>query len=373
MKKGAKYLLNWQDLEEGDIVLTSERRFVSWVIRKFTRCNYSHAAVYVGNGSLLESTKRYSFSINIQRLAFEEPNMVAVLRLNNGLSAPAKHALVNFMREKVGALYSVPRAVSSVLGNAGRWVRNMLGAGLPRFLTGSQYCSHYVAEGYATIGIELTDKGVNCSPGDLFRSNKLVRLENIVHVADAKEMEILAKKDYVLENKRRMSKWLNKTRLLGIAFGTCISDVNDVRQFLLRHRSLDRLIVGWILSSKYHSTYRNDLTANPCRYFRDVLLKLGLFDDGLKSFVKFEWNMGIENAYRHLGEYIKASQLYGESGLLYDRLQRLVYRGLVLQTLISLKMLYALSGELEIGCANFIAAIYELQSLLRVGDVLAVQ
>lgn len=373
MKQAAKYLLNSWDLEEGDIVLTSGHGLISWLIRKFTRCNFSHAAIYVGNGSLLESTNRYSFSKNIQRLVFKEPNMVAVLRVNNGLSVPEKKALVNFMRSKVGARYSVPRAVSSVLGSIGRWVRKVLGEGIPHFLSGSQYCSHYVAEGYANIGIELTEKGIDCSPGDLFRSNKLMRLKNIIHVASPRELEILAKKDYVSENKKRMSRWLTKTRLLGIGLGVYISDINDVRQFLLRHRKLDRVVVGWILSSKYHSTYRNDLTQNPCRYFRDALMGLGLPNNELKCFAMFEWNIGCKNADRHLEEYLKASRLYGESGLIYDRLQRLIYRGLVLQTLTSLEMLYPLLLHLKIGGANFRGIINMFRQMLQIGDMLADQ
>lgn len=373
MKQAAKYLLNSWDLEEGDIVLTSGHGLFSWLIKRFTHCNFSHAAIYVGNGSLLESTNRYSFSKNIQRLAFDKPNMVVVLRLKDGLTVPEKQELVRFVREKVGARYSVPLAVSSVLGNLGRWVRNVLGAGIPRFLSGSQYCSHYVAEGYSKIGIVLSDRGVNCTPGDLFRSKELVHLENIVHVANVGEMEILAKKDCVSENKKRMSKWLNKTRLLGVALGIYISDINDVRQFLLRHRSLDHLVVGWILLSKYHSIYRNDLKANPCRYFRGSLMGLGLSTNELKSFVMYEWNVGYNNANRHLEEYLTYSRLYGESGLMYDRVQRLIYRGLVLQTITSLKMLYSLSAQLQIGGVNFLGVINMFYQMLHMGDMLAGQ
>ena len=75
----AKYILKYSDLQRGDIIIDREDSDESRKIRKFTHSDYSHARLYV-NASVMEANGLGVQSVNPQRLLYDSPDDVVVLR-----------------------------------------------------------------------------------------------------------------------------------------------------------------------------------------------------------------------------------------------------------------------------------------------------
>ena len=75
------YIVIMEKLRAGDILLTSEKAFTSKFIRTMTKSDYSHAILYVGYGSYIHSDTKGVHSGNIQRLLFDNPDDIKVLRV----------------------------------------------------------------------------------------------------------------------------------------------------------------------------------------------------------------------------------------------------------------------------------------------------
>lgn len=332
------YLVDWQRLCVGDILLTHGHGLAGWIVRVVTRCPYAHASIYAGHGSILESTSRFSFAANPQRWPWLKASQVKVLRYVNGLSATDAEHIVTYVRERLGERYSVARAASSVLGRIGVWLRWCLRFKFVGYLFGSQYCSHLVSDGYASVGISLTRKGSENSPADLWRSNVLVEIPNMVHLASAQEIDILNSPDLVTLNKCRVGKFLTRVRLLAFFVGSFVRDLDAVHQFVHRFPRFDELITRWVLRSRYHTTYRLDVAQNPFRYHERALIAVGLSPVDLLGFVQSQCHLLQANINRYLIEYLKFYSCYARNRLSYDRLQMLLYRGMLVIMMNSMQM-----------------------------------
>ena len=64
------YILNLNNLEDGDILLTTQKHHVSKAIRLATNSEFSHAILYLGNGTCIHSTGDGVHSENPQRILF---------------------------------------------------------------------------------------------------------------------------------------------------------------------------------------------------------------------------------------------------------------------------------------------------------------
>ena len=75
----AKYILKYNDLQRGDIIVDREDSDESRKIRRITRSDYSHARLYVNN-SVMEANGLGVQSVNPQRILYDSPDDVVVLR-----------------------------------------------------------------------------------------------------------------------------------------------------------------------------------------------------------------------------------------------------------------------------------------------------
>ena len=109
------YIIDWNKLKEGDIILTRSASEISKHIRRLTKSEYSHAILYVGVGSCIESDGYGVQSQNIQRLLFKNIDDVKILRLKKLESFNNIDNVIIFARQKIGTEYSLDEAKLSIL------------------------------------------------------------------------------------------------------------------------------------------------------------------------------------------------------------------------------------------------------------------
>jgi len=106
------FILDMNKLKKGDVFLTAQRGLVSKAVRNFTNSEYSHAILYVGHVSYIHSDSQGVHSDNIQRLIFEKPSNVKILRPNDQKNV---NNVVLYARSQVGKAYSVRDAIRTKL------------------------------------------------------------------------------------------------------------------------------------------------------------------------------------------------------------------------------------------------------------------
>src|SRR5690349_10735446 len=102
------YKIDIEKIEAGDIILTRSASRESMLIRQISKCDYSHALLYVGVGSCIESDGLGVQSQNLQRLLFENSNDAIVLRLRENKFSIS--GAIVFARQKIGTEYSTSEA-----------------------------------------------------------------------------------------------------------------------------------------------------------------------------------------------------------------------------------------------------------------------
>jgi uncharacterized protein YycO len=162
------YLLDRKLLKQGDIILTYSDEKPSKMIRKLTGSKYSHALLYVGEGSYIHSDLAGVHSGNTQRLIIGSPDSVKVVRVNN---QPDINKVIEYARLQIGTSYSRLSAA-----NAGVKIFSKLD-------TTRQFCSRLVAKSYEYAGIELVSNSEACLPQEIADSSLVNVIEESVYLA----------------------------------------------------------------------------------------------------------------------------------------------------------------------------------------------
>ena len=258
------YVLKWEDLVPGDIVL-SRHSFgigiekisdvvISKIIRTGSNGDYSHAMLYLGQ-TMVHAHKPGVFSLNPQRIYVSAPDDICVLR-HLSLSDEARCKIANYARSQVGTLYSTSEAITTVILHKTK---------VPS-LTQQQFCSRLVAQSYLAAGIRLVSNADYCAPGDFLRSEALDLVPDITRLANSVDLEIINSRDFVLENQSNTFAWLDKAREIAQKDGTHIRSLNDAIYFAMEHPSADRAIATAIRESGYLNTWCEDDKAHPYRH-----------------------------------------------------------------------------------------------------------
>lgn len=159
-----KYIINYKELILGDIILDREDSDESRKIRRITNADYSHARIYVGD-TVMEANGFGVQSVNPQRIIYESPDDVVVLRCENA-SSQALFQASCYARSEFAKEYGVSK------------------------LENTQYCFRLVAEAYNYAGIKIVDNPLKCSANDFLQSPYLTIIHNMIHEAVEKELEI---------------------------------------------------------------------------------------------------------------------------------------------------------------------------------------
>lgn len=174
------YFLNIDKLVAGDIIVTRStttlfKRLKSKVIGIATGGEFSHVAIYVGNGSVIEAIPNGVHSHNVLRIPFSCVHDVKVLRLKPEIYNPEviKNSIA-FIRTNHGRQYAFIETIFST----------------PLFkksdasTSNKTFCSRLVANAYNNAGLPIVDNSNYASPEDINSSDRLIEIEDVTIYLD---------------------------------------------------------------------------------------------------------------------------------------------------------------------------------------------
>lgn len=246
------YLLDADKLEVGDIILVRSSSRLSQLIRKVTQSQYSHAILYVGAHSIIDSDGYGVQANNIQRLLIENIDDAKVLRLKGG------HKYLNkveeFARQKIGTEYSEEEAKLAA-------IREEFDTQLQN--PNRQFCTRFIAQSYQNAGIKLVENPDYCVPEELWTSEKLTIIDKVLRKATKKDIDF-AKSDNPLEKQKDMHNAIfqEARRLSGV-------DVQNFEQFIklvIEKPQYDSDLTDFVSRSGYLNLMELDMQKNPQHY-----------------------------------------------------------------------------------------------------------
>ncbi|MCS4312437.1 hypothetical protein M2397_002740 [Pseudomonas sp. BIGb0381] len=262
-----KYILERSLLQPADIILTGDKGGVSLSVRAATISRYSHAAIYVGD-TTIEATMAGVFSKNPQRLIFDRPTDVLVLRAKRPLSELETRAICSYAQSKVGSLYALNEAITIKLRTLLRHQDSK-----------QQFCSRLVAKSYEHAEFDLMNlrNPAFCTPKQLALCKAFEPVKGVVRPASDAEVAFAESDDPAQENFRQIYEWLDKVRALvnqkkELAEQWDIQTQNDVDPFLSAHPEYDSQISEYMQDSGYLEFYTIDARKNPFRYKADLFI-----------------------------------------------------------------------------------------------------
>ena len=313
-----KYILEFNELEVGDIILESGKKPHSLAIQKYTKSNYSHAMICVSKGSLVHAEKNGIFSLNPQRILVDKENDFKVLRLKESLSEFQRKKLETFLRHKIGSLYSVKDALMVAIDKNTKNTNQY------------QFCSRLVAQAYKHIGYDLVDNPDFCSPGDIERSELLVEVPGLIRKAYSAEIEFAQTRNMILENQKSFYKWVNKTRKLATKNGFEVVVVTDIDYFLKKFPYYDEQVCKWIKESGYLENYLIEVENNLHMHDVDMFFrKYGKEVESLVHALIGEYNNTIEPMQRHIENYINSKKNYEATKLMFYKIHIDLYSNIL--------------------------------------------
>ncbi|CAI2318093.1 YiiX/YebB-like N1pC/P60 family cysteine hydrolase [Vibrio parahaemolyticus] len=323
-----KYLLDLTQMKQGDIVLESgETPFISTMIKKATKSNYSHAMIYIDH-TLIHAVKRGGvFSKNPQRILLSSKESFKVLRLKDRALYDKLEEICDNARAKVGSLYSTIEASKAALPKAALEKSR------------KQFCSRLVAQSYSENGIDLVVNADYCSPEDLNNSELLEEVQGCVREATEADIEMASREDPNLENQAETFKWLKLARTHLKKEGADIQTINDVSKHLFKDRSSDKRICKFMESTKYLKLYNADRRLNSYRYNTNEFtakMQTVLNHDEL---IASEIELNRRELERHRKSITIARQNYSNFSLKFTRLHVKLYRNILLETEHRLKVI----------------------------------
>lgn len=253
------YLINIDVVQEGDIILFRSSSETSKLVRKITNSQYSHAIMYVGVGSIIDSDGYGVQSNNIQRLLIENPDDIVVLRLKNS-SLHNKLGLVEeFARRQIGMQYSTSEARLSALKKESE-------AKEPN----RQFCTRFVAQAYNSAGIKLVNNPSYCTPEEVLDSSMLFKVTDTVREANKKEVEYAHSENPLHKQMEIHNKILNKAREIS---GQDIQTFEQLTQLIIQHAEYDNEMTEYIKHSGYLYMMEEDREKNGWRYNAEEMIK----------------------------------------------------------------------------------------------------
>lgn len=313
------YILKYEDLQIGDIILESGHKFHSNAIKKYTNSNFSHAMICVESMSIIHAEKKGIFSLNPQRLLVENITDLKVLRFNQKLSNDELKKIEFFLRDKIGSVYSIKEAFSIV--NKSRKDENY---------NNYQFCSRLVAQAYKCINHMIVTDVDFCSPADIEKSNLLYEVKDIVRKAEKHDIDFALTRNMIRENQESMYEWLNKTRdIANKKYDFKISKINDVDNFLLKYPNEDTPVSTFIIQSGYLENYLIEIGNNPHMHDEDIFIAKFKDIDNIIYALEKEFTNIPSYTNRHIQNYNNSLLNYRDTTFNYYKLHIELYRNLL--------------------------------------------
>ena len=275
------YILDLRKLIEGDILLTAQTAVISKTIRVVSSSDFSHAILYVGDGSYIHSNGGGVHSGNTQRLLFHKLKHVQVLRPNN--ETFAEKACI-YARTQVGKEYSVKDAINS---------KNPLPK---KKESNRQFCSRLVAQSYEYAGLKLVDNSSYCTPQDIHNSSDISIVKNILSKASKEEISFSKSENPLQRQADITNKILKSIRKLT---GCDIQSFDELSQFVINNPIYDHGITSIIERSGYLSMWQDEMEKNPWRYNGELFLSMPMRIEEKRQQASFE----LKSAHKQLNLY----------------------------------------------------------------------
>jgi len=168
-----------KDLQPGDILVLSGTGAMRSAIRGITGWRFNHAALYVGNGQVIDATDGEGVSRrSLDSTLDSTQRFVAVLR-RPGLTAVQQDAIVREAECRIGSSYSYLSCSGSALGFIA-----VNGSHVGSKTNESFMCSEFVQKVYSVaVDYQITARYLP-SPGDLAMAPGLNLVGKLVHVQE---------------------------------------------------------------------------------------------------------------------------------------------------------------------------------------------
>ncbi|EPE1290598.1 TPA: YiiX/YebB-like N1pC/P60 family cysteine hydrolase [Escherichia coli] len=268
------FMLNYELLQPGDIILERGYAWYSEKIAKHTNSRYSHAMIYVG-GTIIEATRGGGVYSRVpNRSTVRDISDFKVLRLKEFPGKDILQVICDHARSLCGSQYSVSQALK-VKG--------------PDFLrkfandSRKQFCSRLVAQCYQKAGIQLTENINFCSPGDIERSDYLVEQPEMVYRASEEDVAHAQGESPHTQHTKNAVNFVRNAlsifenygiKTVGSSDGeVVITTLNDITLAVYENRNkpgLDEEITKAMRLSGYLDHIELDRQKNPYRY--DLML-----------------------------------------------------------------------------------------------------
>lgn len=244
-----KYIIKYEKLVPGDIILDREDTEQSHKVRRITNSDYSHARVYVG-GTIMEANGIGVQSVNPQRIIYDTPDDVVILRCKN------------IRLEQISNLCFYARSEFAKEFKLGR-------------NENTTYCFRLVAESYQYAGIKIVTDSKKCCAKDFLLSDKLEKVPNMVRIASDNDLNI-AYSDGILFDKGGYNQ---QTEAVASMFenirnfvkgqgvnADVIQNDDKLVNFLIDNPQFDKGIAAILKESPYFKLWQNYMNQNPWEF-----------------------------------------------------------------------------------------------------------
>ncbi len=264
-----KYVLNINQLQKGDILLKRDDSRESKLIREYTNSEYSHAMLYVGEGSVIHSDGLGVESVNVQRIGVDSPDDIVVLRIKHPYDINFEQVEL-YARSEIGKEYGSAEARQVITGN-----KSIDG----RF-SNRQYCTKFVAMAYEYGGLNIVNDATLCSTHDILISDKLQCILNVTHKATNEELTLIMETDHVLAQQTEATNdLLEKVRT---ATGLDIQTIDQMVLICYERRDVDAKVAPLCNNHPYFHLLEVHHQKNPEEY------DLQLFSDKFGDYAVWE-------------------------------------------------------------------------------------
>lgn len=267
-------------LKPGDVLLTrSQLGLNSAMIRLATWGKFSHASLYLGAGSYMDSTPDGVHSGNLHRLIFAQNNYVKVLRLkdeyqnNNVITDTCEYVRSKFAQEygKAHAFMSVPWAKAKGTDTQNR-----------------AFCSRLVANAFSFSGVTVVENPNFASPEDLNRSAFFEEVIDVTITANEQELNAPFEKGTILEQQKEVTNTLfSEFRNLS---GKDIQTFEQAILATIENNALDQKFTKAIEDSEYYDLKNKAFATVP--WIKDP--KQFIAQGNFKDFDDFKERVQIE-------------------------------------------------------------------------------
>lgn len=242
----------------GDIILTRQNTRISQLVRQVTGSEYSHAILYVGVASIIDSDGLGVQSNNLQRKLIQNPEDAVVLRLKDIPEPSILMEVETYARRMIGMAYSTNEAKVSHLTNE-------LDAKEPN----RQFCTRFVAKSYESAGIDIVDNPNYCTPENVLKSDKLITVKNCLRLANEKEIEF-ANSENPMEKQTEIHNLIfAKGREIT---GKDIQTFEQLNECIVEIPEIDNEISEFVKASGYLDMMEKDEKVNPQHYNAEQMI-----------------------------------------------------------------------------------------------------